>query len=380
MRIIHIIPSLRKGGAERLALDISTELASRKGVEVVLALLHNDRNYPLNADAPEIRYVPAKVQLSVLRAPKLDIAPWQQLLEEFKPDVIHSHLFEAEIVSRSAVYPKAAWFSHGHDNKPQLETFGLDCLTNKRRLTDFFERQYLLRQYRRNGGNNFVAISKDVEQYLNRVLPSDLRKINLLSNAVNAARFRKPQNFRSNLRADVELVTVGSLVDKKNQVFLIEVIQQLLANGINAHLNVLGDGVNRKMLEERTATLNLEKHISFRGNVPNVEEYLWNADVYVHSALYEPFGLVLIEAMVAGLPVVTLDGKGNRDIIKEGVNGYMVPNDAAQFTEKIKLLMADKTLYTTVSGGARQFAEGYDIKAYTDKLLQIYNTAIAAKH
>ncbi len=379
MRIIHIIPSLRKGGAERLALDISTELASRKGVEVVLALLHNDRNYPLTADSPEIRHVPAKVQLSVLRAPELDIAPWQQLQDEFKPDVIHSHLFEAEIVSRSAVYPKAVWFSHGHDNMPQLETFGLDCLTNKRRLTDFFERQYLLKQYRRNGGNNFVAISKDVEQYLKRVLPADLRKINLLSNAVNAARFRKPQNFIANSKAGIELVTVGSLVDKKNQVFLIEVIQHLVAGGINAHLNVLGDGVNRKMLEEKTASLNLEKHISFRGNVPNVEEYLWNADVYVHSALYEPFGLVLIEAMVAGLPVVTLDGKGNRDIIKEGINGYMVPNNVAHFAEKIRLLMNDKTLYSTVCEGARQFAEGYDIKAYTDNLLQIYNTARAAK-
>ncbi|MFN8285114.1 MAG: glycosyltransferase [Chitinophagales bacterium] len=376
MRIIHIIPSLRKGGAERLALDISTELASRNGIEVILVLLHNDRNYPVEQSKLQIKHVAANVQLSVLRKPMLNINAWQQLLNEFKPDVVHSHLFEAEIVSRTAHYPKAAWFSHGHDNMPQLETFGLDCFTNKRRLTDFFERQYLLKRYRRNGGNGFIAISKDVQSYLNRVLPADLRNIHLLSNAINASRFYKPADFITKPKAALELVTVGSLVNKKNQTFLVDVVKKLKDDGVDVHLNVLGDGVTRKMLEEKSAAWGLQEQISFRGNVPNVEEYLWNADVYVHSALYEPFGLVLIEAMVAGLPVVSLDGKGNRDIIKEGVNGFMPETDVTQFAQRLMQLHTDKQLYTSISSGAKKFAADYDIKAYCDKLLQIYNTAL----
>ena len=58
--------------------------------------------------------------------------------------------------------------------------------------------------------------------------------------------------------------------------------------------------------------------------------------IFIHPATYEPFGLVIIEAMAAGLPVISLDGKGNRDIIKHKVNGYIFQNqNAVKFGEAL---------------------------------------------
>jgi glycosyltransferase involved in cell wall biosynthesis len=95
--------------------------------------------------------------------------------------------------------------------------------------------------------------------------------------------------------------------------------------------------------------------------------------MYVHSATYEPFGLALIEAMAAGLPVITLDGGGNRDIIEQHKNGMMLfKQDAHEFAQAIHSLAEDENQYRSISNNAIEFARNYDIKNYVDKLLDLY--------
>ena len=77
----------------------------------------------------------------------------------------------------------------------------------------------------------------------------------------------------------------------------------------------------------RSKELGVVPCVTATGNVSNVAQYLWKGEVYIHSAKYEPFGLVLVEAMAAGLPVIALDAGGNRDIVEDGVNGYLLPKD-----------------------------------------------------
>jgi len=77
--------------------------------------------------------------------------------------------------------------------------------------------------------------------------------------------------------------------------------------------------------------------------------------------------------MAAGLPVVTLDGKGNRDIIEQGKNGFMIYKQSAElFADKIIELIKNKELYQSMSAYAVEFAKKYDIKEYVDKLIDLY--------
>lgn len=324
-----------------------------------------------------INFVNATVNLSVKSKNRINVNQLQKIVNDFQPDIIHSHLFAAEIISRSILYPKAKWFSHFHDNMPQLKNFGLETLLNKNLLTNFYEKQYLLNRYKLNGGNEFVSISKDTNRYATKVLPRAY-KFNYLKNAIDFKKFNKIKGVKN--ESNLNLVNVGSFQAKKNQQFLIDIAYILKQNNVKFHLTLLGDGEQKKFVEKKVKELSLENEVSALGNVLNVQEVLSASDIYVHSAYYEPFGLVLIEAMAAGLPVITLDGKGNRDIIEEGKNGYMIfEQDAEKFAETIINLWNDKQKMKEISAFANEFAKQYDIVNYVDKLLELYQNAINSK-
>ncbi len=77
--------------------------------------------------------------------------------------------------------------------------------------------------------------------------------------------------------------------------------------------------------------------------------------------------------MASGLPVITTDGYGNRDLIKEGINGFMIwKRDPEEFAKKIIELLNTPDLYNSMSKNAIEFASGFDVKPYCEKLLKIY--------
>ncbi len=374
MKILHIIPSLITGGAERLALDICVELNKRDDALVKLIILNNINTFK---EYSFVTYIPASISLSILKKNSSHIEKLQESIDAFKPDIIHSHLFEAEIISRSCYYPKAKWFSHFHDNIPQLRNFGLSTLLNKVSFTTYYEKRYLLNRYKKNGSTQFIAISNDTKSYATKVLPKKYTA-HYLKNAIDFNKFNNTNSFKHTKK--LKLINIGSFQAKKNQQFLIDIIYLLKKKNIDFQLTLLGEGKFKLAVEKKIIKLSLEKEVSLMGNVTNVQDFLSEADIYLHSAYYEPFGLVLLEAMAAGLPVITLDGKGNRDIIEEGKNGYMIyEQDAEKFAARIIQLWNDKQKMLEISSYAQQYAKKYDIVNYVDKLLGLYQNAIDLK-
>ena len=368
MRILHILPYLRKGGAQRLALDICMELQKRGNVVRIISFV-DENDFRFLTKNLDVQIVPASVQLSVFYKNVLNVDALQKAIEDFAPDVIHTHLFEAEIVSRSCYYPKARWFSHCHDNMRQFRNFDIKTLLNKQLLTNYFEKRYLFSRYKVNGGNTFIAISHDTERYFRKTARHF--DVEFLPNAIDNEKFHRVNDHQPNIK--LRLVNVGSYQDKKNQRFLIDLAVELQKQGVDFELKLLGDGEKFDSIAKLINDRNLSENVFQLGNVNNVEEYLWKSDLYVHSAYYEPLGLVLLEAMASGLPVVTLDGRGNRDLIAQGKNGYMVyEQDAEQFADRILEIWNDKQKYQEMSAFAQEFAKQYDIKPYVDRLLELY--------
>jgi glycosyltransferase involved in cell wall biosynthesis len=370
LKILQIIPSLQKGGAERLVTDIVRELSARQGIEVRLVLFRDEIAYDIEDIRHLVHIIPSSVQLSLWRKNKYHIAELQLFLNDFQPDVIHSHLFEAEIVSRSCYFPKAKWFSHGHDNMQQLHKFQFSGQLSKARITEFFERSYLLKRYNRNGGTTFIPISKHTENYLKQNIPKQGRL--LLLNAINYDKF-KNDVIREGFTNTIKLINVGSFVPKKNQQLLILIAEKLEKQNIDFEVHFLGDGAMRNDIQGIAEEKKINAKIHFHGNVNHVEKHLAQASIYIHTAKYEPLGLVLLEAMAAGLPVITLDGGGNRDLMVEGKNGFLIESENAElFVEKILYLKDKKALYQAMSAYARDFAKQFDIKNYVDQLLALY--------
>ena len=370
VKILHIIPSLQKGGAERLVLDIVTELQKRQDVQVELVTFSDENAYQTDYPTIQPTVIPSWVKTSIFKPWTYHIQELQSFVDSYAPDVIHTHLFEAEFVSRCLHYPKATWFSHCHDNMKQFRSFDSNTLCNKELMTNLYEKRRLLAHYKRNGGTTFIAISADTQAYFKqngRGYP-----VELLPNAIQYDRFAIVQSKREP-SAMLRLINIGSFQLKKNQKFAVAVANELKNRGIDFNITFLGDGAERKQVEQLVVENGLQSNCIFTGNVNDVPQYLQQSDIYIHTATYEPFGLVLIEAMAAGLPVVCLDAKGNRDIMEQGKNGYILEDqDSSLFADAILKIWNDKELYGQMSEYAQEYAKKYDIKEYVDRLIEVY--------
>ena len=374
--IVHIIPRLGFGGAERLVIDIVKELGKHAHIKCTLVALHPaQKGFNTVENTKGISYLELDYYKISDKEKRVDYLFDE--LEKLNPNIIHTHLFEAELLVRQKLIKGVKYFTHCHDNMWQLNiktaTFKFSF---KQKLLAFYESRKLISTYKKCD-NFFIYISDDTKYFYQNNLPKKLSdKGCVIHNAIDYKRFYNPNKKQLN-GSKVKFVNVGSLVNKKNQQFLVDVMFELKNRNIDLELNLLGDGPNREMIAEKIKGNNLENNIHLLGNVTNVENYLFDSDIYLHAATYEPFGLVLLEAMAAGLPTVSYNGKGNADIIEEGKNGYILTNPTPpEFADKIMLLLTDKTKYESISEYAKLYSEKFDIKHYAEKLIALYNTSL----
>ena len=147
------------------------------------------------------------------------------------------------------------------------------------------------------------------------------------------------------------------------------------AFGMFVSLGVLLLHPKRKKIEIKIDDLKLNDHITLKGNVTDIVSYLNDADLYVHSATSEPFGLVLLEAMASGLPVIALDGKGNRDFIIDDQNGYIIDElSISKMGNKIIEILHNEDTYQRISKNAVETSKEYAMSEYVNKLISLYKS------
>lgn len=366
MKILHLIPSLRKGGAERIALDICLALM-QEGHEVKLITLHADNQYEFISKMIDHQQVNTSVTLSLLRKNKVDVTSLQSIIDSFQPDVIHSHLFEAEINLAFCRFPKGVKrVIQFHDNMIQMKSMNWDSFLKKSSLTNYYERHLILKNLPKQ--TIAIGISENSLKYINSVLPKRINRI-LIHNAIDLNRFQKlTKPVNSN-----HLIMIGSLIDLKGQELAIRTVDELNKRNIPIKLALVGDGPNANKLKELTKNLDIESLVEFTGYVDFPEKHLQNSLIYLHTSYSEAFGLVLIEAMACGLPVVCTDGKGNRDLIQDGENGFMIKNrNPMQLADKIQYLLENEGEYIRLSQNAHNYAQNFGMKNYTNLLLKAY--------
>jgi glycosyltransferase involved in cell wall biosynthesis len=379
LNILHVIPRLAGGGAEKLVLETCIEMQKRKDIKVLLLIFDRTIDlYPYLSKQVEIVVCDISFKLFPFKISKPDNKNFKKIIKEFKPNIIHTHLFEAEIKVRAELISGVTYVSHLHDNMKQLDNFKCSYFFSKDRILNFFQKKYLLGKYRESG-NNFICISEDTYKYIKLTVRGKDIGYSFIPNAIDVNKFLNPSKKESPNKTLIRLINIGSFQDKKNQIFLIQIVKSLIDKNYKVHLEIIGDGENEQVIRESIIENDLEDSIKLLGRIFNVEQKLFNSDIYLHTAYYEPFGLVLIEAMAAGLPVVTLDGKGNRDLIEEGKNGYMIyDQDPEKFAQRIIYLIENKGKYAEISNYCKAYAKKYDIKEYVSKLLVLYKDSMSS--
>ena len=341
MKVLHVHRIGGIGGSERHLLTLLPALAER-GVDVRFLGLDDPSR------APDPFYEALAVPYERLAAPR-DVDPALALRVRRavrSADLVHTHLVHADVYG--ALGARRLVSTKHNDDPFRAGAFR------------FVERALAHRASR------VIAITQALARFqIERVgLPAD--KVEVIHYGLDDL----PQAWGANPPDPVPpgarvLLCVCRLEPQKG----VDVAIQALADIPDAHLVVLGEGPQRAELERLA-----NDRVHLLGRVPDVAAWLRRADVLVHPARWEGFGLALLEAMLASLPVVATRVSSIPEIVVDGETGLLVPpDDASALAAAVNRVLADPAPYGE-RGRARAQAE-FSVAEMTDRTLAVYESA-----
>lgn len=174
--------------------------------------------------------------------------------------------------------------------------------------------------------------------------------------------------------------TVARLAKEKNLEFLLESLSMRKRSGnADFKLALVGEGPEGESLKKYAKRLDLEEEIIFVGKIPNceVKNYCAAADLFLFASTSETQGIVSLEAMAAGTPVLAVDATGTRDIVADGKNGYLVKESVEEFAEKLeRILQGGLTEMLCLRAGAKATARAYSEDAVAARAVSCYRAAM----
>ncbi|MBO5413810.1 MAG: glycosyltransferase family 4 protein [Clostridia bacterium] len=171
---------------------------------------------------------------------------------------------------------------------------------------------------------------------------------------------------------DFVIIYVAELSKRKNQGMLIETAKKLINEGEkNVKIILPGKDSMNGFYQKMCKDLEIEENVKFLGYRKDIPQLLKISDLYVSTTKQEGLPVNIMEAMISGLPIITTDCRGQRDLIEDGKNGYLA-NDVRKFCKRIKEIMYKRELINTFSKNNIHNIEKYTIKKIMKEMEKIY--------
>lgn len=234
--------------------------------------------------------------------------------------------------------------------------------------------------------HHVIAPTPGMKEYLIKTCSCLEDSVTVLPTGIEEKHFRVTEEEKQAIRTKYQaegmplFLSVSRMAHEKNVAFLLESIAKVKA-GWNRPFRVLlvGDGPNRKDYEEKCRTLGISEEVIFTGKVPNKEiaPYFAASDAFLFASKTETQGIVILEAFAGGTPVIALDATGVSDLVVNGQNGFLCPEDTDIFTEKVLEFLSNNRLAAELSRGAGESALEYREEAVAQNAIRLYNRVIA---
>lgn len=284
-------------------------------------------------------------------------------MQTFAPDVIHVHEPFTPSTSMLAVLaatePVVATF-HAHLERSRLMELAGPVLRGVHRRIDVA-----------------VAVSSAAASFVRRVVRAP---VEIVPNGVDVRMFSGAAPAEG-LPEGRLILWVNRLDPQKGFADMLRAFEIVAAHVDDARLIVAGDGRDRVAL--RSLPEGVRAKIMPLGTVAHdaLPGFHAAADVFVSPAVgQESFGIVLVEAMAAGVPVVATDIEGYREVVRDGVDGLLVPpRDAQALSVAIRLVLADHELAAALSAAGRARAEAFSWETVLPRLEAVYEGAAAGR-
>ena len=180
---------------------------------------------------------------------------------------------------------------------------------------------------------------------------------------------------------DFVLISVGRLTPEKGWPTLIKAAAQVMQARPRVRLALVGEGFRQRKFEKLAKELGVAERVEFVGKMPfeEIPNYLKAADLFAFASDSETQGLVTLEAMAAGLPVVAVDAIGTSDVVEDGKDGFLTENNSQALAAGILRMMQKKETLEHFRKASQRKARSVDILKQARRLMTVYDEAIAAK-
>jgi N-acetyl-alpha-D-glucosaminyl L-malate synthase BshA len=176
------------------------------------------------------------------------------------------------------------------------------------------------------------------------------------------------------------ILFVGGLEPRKAPDILIKAMAKVVKSAPDSELVIVGTGSMEKVLKNLVRSLGISEHVRFTGFVKNNEKVLYyrSADVFVLPSLYEIFGIVNLEAMACGVPIVASKVGGISEVIKSGVNGLLVPpRDVDALADAIMYLLENEVIRKRMGENAKVIVKAYSWEKIAKMYEEIYRSVVS---
>jgi phosphatidylinositol alpha-mannosyltransferase len=291
---------------------------------------------------------------------------WRRIrsaIASFRPDLVHVH---------EPLTPSTSMLAVLASTVPVVATF--HAYLDRSRLMELAGP--VLRQVHRRIDAT-IAVSDAAAAFLRRVVGGP---VEIVPNGVDVRLFANAGPPAEGLPSGRLILWVNRLDPQKGFEVMVQAFERLAPEVEDAYLIVAGDGRDRVAL--RSLPDLVRRRVVRLGTVPHDElpRYHAAAELFVSPAIgQESFGIVLVEAMAAGVPVVASDIPGYREIVRDGIDGLLVPpNDPPALAAAIRRVLTEPDLATALSTSGRVRAEAFAWDAVVPRLEAVYGRVLAA--
>jgi glycosyltransferase involved in cell wall biosynthesis len=376
LRVTYVIDTLGAGGAERSLVEIVHRLPSR-GVQASVVCFAHERHgvHDEVSSIVPVHVLAARTRLA--RVPEL-----RDVIRGLEPDIVHTTLFEADVVGRLAVR-----------NMSRIVTSVVNTSYDPVRYDDPNVSRWRLNLCRivdgwtaRRYTSHFHAISDTVQASAVRTLRIASERITVVPRGRDRARLGEPtderrEHVRNTLglaNDDVVVLHAGRHEFQKGIETLLRAAATLDGKPVT-FLQAGRDGNASGRLRAMRRDLGLDGRFRFLGFRQDIGDLMTAADIFAFPSRFEGLGGAVIEAKAMGLPVVCTDLPALREVTREGVDGLIVPlDDEAAFADALRKLVDDaQTRQAMGARGRAHFDSTFEIERSVDRLVEIYHMVIA---
>ena len=190
------------------------------------------------------------------------------------------------------------------------------------------------------------------------------------------AAFRKNYNIPQDRPV---LLFVGRVAHEKNIGFLLKVVDQVRKDIADVLFLIAGEGPARESLEKEVQELGLSANVMFIGYLDRHTELnscYRSADIFIFSSRTETQGLVLLEAMAQGVPVVSTAELGTRDVLQEGLGVWIAREELADFSQKVVKMLGNSDLRKELGAAGRVYAHDWSASKQAERMLAFYQAVL----